>query len=236
MGRGRAAAAADDVDQPALCPILDLARGYSRGLVIGTKVIWKAGIWIGHHQRIGDAGQRLQMRAQQIRAEGTVQPDRERAGMPDRPPKGVDGMAGQVASRHVGNGHGDHHRQFDAAPLPLLDRRHDRRLGIQRVENRLDQDEVNTAVDQRRHLLGIDGLHPVKIHFAKARIIDVRRQGQRLVGRPKRPGNEARTAILRLRRIGCRAGNPRCGDIQVANQMFRRIVALTDRRRRKCVR
>src|SRR3546814_2045151 len=68
-----------------------------------------------------------------------------------------------VAPRQVGQGHRDHQRQF-APDLPLgLQRRGDAGLGVQRVENRLDQDEVGAPFGQRDHLVAIDVLQFVEV-------------------------------------------------------------------------
>ena len=48
-------------------------------------------------------------------------------------------------------------------------RRHDPGLGVQRVEHRLDQDEVDAALDQRLDLLAIDALHRVEVDLADSR-------------------------------------------------------------------
>ncbi len=65
-------------------------------------------------------------------------------------------------------------------------------LGVQRVEHRLDQDEVDAAVQQPVDLLAIDALHFVEGDGAIAGIVDVGRDRQRLVGRAERAGDEAR--------------------------------------------
>ena len=73
-----------------------------------------------------------------------------------------------------------------------FERGHDRGLAVERVEHRLDQHRVDPAFDQGVDLLAIDGFHRVEIDLAKARIVDLRRQRQRLVGRPDRARDPAR--------------------------------------------
>ena len=68
-------------------------------------------------------------------------------------------------------------------------------LAVERVEHRLDQDEVDPALDQRVDLLAIDRLDRVEVDLAKAGIVDVGRQRQRLVGRPDRAGDPALAAV-----------------------------------------
>jgi hypothetical protein len=70
-------------------------------------------------------------------------------------------------------------------------RGHRRAFGVQRVEDRLDQQEIDPARDQRIALLAIIGLQRVEIDLAIARIVDIGRQRQRLVGRADRTGDKA---------------------------------------------
>ena len=57
----------------------------------------------------------------------------------------------------VGDGAGNHHRQADAAGRHDFGEGEDRGLGVERVEDRLDQQHIDTAVDQSAHLLAISG-------------------------------------------------------------------------------
>src|SRR3546814_540197 len=107
-------------------------------------------------------------------------------------------MAGKVAAGEVGDGHGDHQRNIPAVRLGGVHRSHDARLGIQGVENRLDQDEVDAARDQRVALLAIDALQTIEIDLAITGIVDVWRQRQRLVGWADGAGDETGLAVLRL--------------------------------------
>ena len=77
----------------------------------------------------------------------------------------------------------------------------DRGLGVQRVEHRLDQDEIDAALDQRLDLLDIDVGDGVEIDLAKAGIVDVGRERQGLVGRPERAGDAALRPSF-ARRVG----------------------------------
>ena len=54
------------------------------------------------------------------------------------------------------------------------------------------QEDVDAAGDQAVNLLGVSGHHLIEGHVAPARVVDVRAQGQGLVGRPDAAGDEAR--------------------------------------------
>ena len=104
-------------------------------------------------------------------------------------------MAGKIAPAKVGQGHRNHQRKLAPERLLGFERGHDRRLGIQRVEDGFDEDEVDAAVDERVDLFAIDRLDLVEIDLAEAGIVDVRRQRQRFVGRPERAGDPANLAV-----------------------------------------
>jgi hypothetical protein len=74
--------------------------------------------------------------------------------------------------------------------------RHQRGLGVERIEDRLDQQEVRTARDERANLVDVGRLHLVERDDAEARVVGVRRVGERNGQRPNGPGDEARLAVL----------------------------------------
>jgi hypothetical protein len=51
----------------------------------------------------------------------------------------------------------------------------DRRLGVERVENGFDEEDVRSAVDEASDLLAIGDPEVVEADRAEARIVDVRR-------------------------------------------------------------
>src|SRR3546814_2471613 len=71
-----------------------------------------------------------------------------------------------------------HQRHLRSARLPGFYGGEDARLRVERVEDRLDQDEVDSALQQRVDLLAVDVLQFVEPDRAKARVVDVRGQGQ----------------------------------------------------------
>ena len=199
MVRRRAAAAADDVDQAFAGEFLDLRRHVFRAFVILAEFVGQAGIRIGADERIGDAGNFGQMRAHGVGAERAVEADGERVGMAHRMPEGGRRLARQRAAGQIGDRAGDHHRQADALLVEDFLGGEDRRLGVQRVEDRLDQDDVGAAVDQAAQLLAIGDAQIVEGDGAVAGIVDVGRDRGGAVGRPERAGDEAALAVDLLR-------------------------------------
>ena len=93
-------------------------------------------------------------------------------GVPER----LGGLAGERTPGGIGNGAGDHHRYALAAGLEQRFQCVDRGLGIERVEDRLDQDQIGAAFDQGRGGFGVVVAQLVECHVALGGVIDVRRQ------------------------------------------------------------
>jgi hypothetical protein len=138
-------------------------------------------------------------------AKGAVQAHRERPGMGHRDPEGLRRLAGQGAARAVGDGARDHHRRHVEPFVAQAFDRIDRGLGVQRVEDRLDQDQVDAALDQGARRLAIGFRQAVEGDLAEARIVDVGRDAGGLVGRPDGAGHPHRPAG-RVRRLARQPG------------------------------
>ena len=83
-----------------------------------------------------------------------------------------------LAGKRAAAGIGDRDRDHDRHPAPqffkaVLDREQ-RRLGIQGVEDRLDQEHVDTAVDQPANLFVVGRGQLVKGDGPERRILDIR--------------------------------------------------------------
>ena len=168
------------------------------------------------------------MRAKLRRAERAVEPDRQRPRVAHRIPEGLDRVSRQVTARKVGERHRNHQRQFAPDLRFGFQRRGDPRLGVERVEDRFDQDEVGAAFGQCDDLVEIDLLQFVEIDLAIAGVVDVGRQRQRLVRRPDRARDEAAAAVARLIFVGGFAAEPRAFMVDVGDQMLGAIIGLTD--------
>ncbi len=113
----------------------------------------------------------------------------------------------------------------------LVDREQ-RGLGVERVEHRLDQQQVDAAVDQAVDRLAVRGNQLVEAHVAKARIVDVGRDRGGPVGRAR--ARRRRSAACRASSrpgVGALARDPRRREIDVAHFRLQPIVGLRDARR-----
>ena len=171
------------------------------------------------------------MRPHRRGAERAVEPDRQRPGVAHRVPEGGRRLPGERAAGEIGDRARDHHRQPPALLREDLAGGEDRRLGVQRVEDRLDQDQVGAAVDEAAHLLGIGATEVVEAHRAEARVVDVRRDRGGAVGRPERAGDEARPAVLGRRPVERAADQPGPVEVQVVDAVLHAVVGLGDRGR-----
>src|SRR6266571_7934265 len=92
------------------------------------------------------------------RAQRAVDTDDERLGVLDREPERINGLPGEVSSAAV------YRRERDPEGKLRRDveRRGDRGLCVERVEDRLDQQEVDAALRQSPDLLDVRVVHLVE--------------------------------------------------------------------------
>ncbi len=175
--RRRAAAAAGNIDEARLREVHQQARRDVRRLVEPGLAhrVRQARIRIHTDKAIRDVCQFLYVRPHQRGAQRAVQPDRERSRVADGVPERLDRLAAQDAARGVGHGAGDHHRHARASALEFGLDREDRRLRVQRVEDRFDQQHVGAAVEQPARLLTVRQRQFVERDVARTGIVDVGR-------------------------------------------------------------
>ena len=92
VGR-RAAAATEDVDEPARGELLDHGGHLVRGFVVFAEGIGQAGVGIGGHETVRQARQLRDIRTQLVGAECTVEADGQGPRVPNRIPEGLRHLA-----------------------------------------------------------------------------------------------------------------------------------------------
>ena len=234
IGRG-AAAAADDVDEAGLREFADQPGHEFRAFVIRAEFVGQAGIGIGADQRVGDAADIGDMRAQILGAERAVEADGDRLGVAHRIPERLGQLPRQQAAGFVGDGAGDHHRHVDAAGLGDFGDRVQRRLGVERVENGFDQQQVGAAIEQAVDLLAIGGAQIVEGHGAEAGTGDVRRDRGGAVGRADGAGDEARLAVFGSHAFSGGARQFCAFEVHLIGDAGEVVIGLRDRGRGKRV-
>ena len=231
--RRRAAAAADDVDEAVPRELTEEAARVLRPLVVQAELVRQARVRIAGHPRRRDLREVLDERAHLRRPERAVDADHERARVLDRDPERLDRLAREVAAALVDGGEREPERQLGRDVL----RGGDRRLRVQRVEDRLDQEQVHPALAQGADLVRVRLGDLVEGRGAVGGVVDLRRQRQRDVERPDGAGDEARTAVLRRPLVRGGTCEPRAREVHLLHDVGpEAVVRLADRRRRERVR
>ncbi len=227
MVRGRAAAAADDVQEPLLGPLGDVLGHGLGGLVVLAELVGQPGVGVGADVGVRHPGQLLHVLAQLLGAQGAVEADADRVGMGEGVPERLGDLTREGAAAGIGNGARDHDGQVDA---PVLEERldgEDRRLGVEGIEDGLDEQHVRAAVHQAFGGLVIGLGQLVEGGVAKARVVDVRRDGAGAVGGAQHAGNEARLVGLPGgHRVGGLARHLGRISIQLIDQILQLIIGL----------
>ena len=100
-----------------------------------------------------------------------------------------------------------------------------RRFGVQRVEDRLDQQEIGAAFDEAARLLVVDLAQFVERDAARRGAIDVLRHRGGAVGRPHRSGDEAMRAGMRgFEFVGDLPRDFRARDVEFVDVIFEAVI------------
>ena len=147
--------------------------------------------------------------------------------MLDREPERLDRLSRERAAAAVDDRDRDPERQLGRDLL----RGEDRGLGVEGVEDRLDQEHVDAAVAQPADLLRVGLAHVVEGDRAKGGVVDLRREREGHVERADRAGDEA----VRPESRGL-PGEPRALDVHVVDGLLEAVIGLADRGGREGVR
>ena len=140
--RRRAAAAAEDVGEAAGGEVAQERGGLRRQLVVLAERIRQAGVRVAADVALRDARELGEVRPHVARAERAVDADAERPRVADRHVERVDRLTRQRAAAAIGDRDRDHQRQPDAAFLEHVLDGDEGGLGVERVEDRLEEEEV----------------------------------------------------------------------------------------------
>ena len=165
-------------------------------------------------RQLGDVG------PHQLGAQRAVQADGERLGMAHRVPERLHRLARERAAGEVGDGAGDPDRQLERRRRRTVEDRLDRGLGVQRVEDGLDQEEVDAALVQRPRLLAIGRDRPAsKVTLrAPGSFTSGEIESVRLVGPMEPATKRGLSGVFAVQRVGrlAREPAPRRGSVRTA--------------------
>ncbi len=226
----RAATAADDVGEAAGDELAEQAGGFVGVLVVFAERVGQAGVGIADDEGLGETGELFEVRPHLARAERTVHADGERPCVANRGVERVERLARQRAAAAVGDGDGDQQRQADVSLLEDVLDREDRGLGVERVEDGLEQQQIDAAVDQPAHVILVGGARLVERHAAERRVVHIGGNRQRAVHRTDRAGDEPRPVRCSPDPlVGGAARDPGAGDAQLVGQRLESVIRLRDR-------
>ncbi len=173
--RRRAAAAADHVDETAAGEFAQVPGHEFRGVVVAAEFVGQSGVGIDADVDRGNGGDFLDVLAQFLDAEGTVETDADRVGVGDGIPERLRRLAGKGAPRGIGDGARNHHRQFGPVIVEIFPDRVDGGLAVQGIEDGLDQQHVDAALDEPVDGFAIGSHQIVEGDVVEAGVVDVGR-------------------------------------------------------------
>ena len=173
--RSRAATTADDVDEAVARELAEEAARVLGPLVVLAERVRQAGVRMARDPRRRYCREILHVGPHLACAERAVDADDERLCVLNRDPERFDRLRGEVPAAAVDRREREPQRQFRCSVL----RGEDRGLAVERVEDGLDEEQVDAAVAQRADLLrvGLDDL--VEGRRAVRRVVDARRKRER---------------------------------------------------------
>ncbi len=142
--RRRAAAPADEVHEARVGELGEDRRRLVRRLVVLAEGVGQPGVRVAADEGVRDARHLGDVGAHLLGAERAVEADEQGLGVAHRVPERLGDLPRQGPARRVRDRPGDDHRP--AATVVGEDRldREDGGLGVERVEDRLDEDEVGS--------------------------------------------------------------------------------------------
>ena len=184
------------------------------------------------HVHIRHPRQLLHISAQFLRAECAIEADAERPGVHDADPERFSDLSAEGATAGVRDGAADHDRHALVRRGEHLLDREQRGFRVQRVEDRFDQQNVGTTIQQAARGLGIRSYQLGVRHVARRWIVDLWRQRCGAIGGPEHAGHVARTRRLtRLEQIGDIPRQSRAFDVQLVSQRLHAVIGHRDRGR-----
>ena len=234
-----AAAATDAIQQPLLEEDAAVFGHFSTLLIVTTHGVRQTGVRVREHPAVGALAQVLNVRDHVLGAESAVQANSHRLGVADGVPERLVRLARQGTTGVVDDGAGDEQRKTRTVSLKELLNGENRRLGVERVKDRFNQNQVHTTLDECLNLLVVRVNNLVERTRAERRVLDGWRHRECSVRRTNGAGGKARLGRILLRKLHARRlRQASSGQVHVAHffLLVELVVRLRDHRRRERVR
>ena len=236
MGRSRTATATDNIYQSFFDKRFDMDSHLFGCLIIRTETVRQPGIRIGTDKVRGMLGQFRQIRLHIGRTERAVQADADQIDMLDRCQKSTQRLSRQRASPLSRQRQGQHDGQVFAFFLQCCFSCLESGFHVQRIEGRLEKDEIDTAVDQGLHLFLICFIYIFIGNGTVSRVAYIGAHGGSLVGRTDRAGNKnSPVGMFRHELIGHFASQLTGGQVYFAHIFLHGVIFHRDRVGIECV-
>ena len=178
------------------------------------------------HVAVRDPGQLFQEGSHLLRAERAVDPDCQGPRVLDGQIERLHGLPRERAPAFVHDGDRNHDGKPNALLFEDVLDCAERGFGIQGVENRFDQQQVDSTVEEATHLLRVCFTGFVECERPVARIIDVGTETQGLVEWTDRASDVA----IPVRAAGGRFLGKTCGsDVELVHDPLQFVVRLRER-------
>ena len=204
MVGGVAAAATGEVEQAGVGEVGHVVM-HVRRLEIeagGRERVGQAGIRVTGNVSGRALGKLLEMGSHEVGPKRAVEADRQRMRVGKGIPKGLDFLRGNHRFTTEPDRCGNDQRKMQFHFRINFLHGHRRGLGIERIKDRFDHQDVAAAFDQRLDLQFVSIEHLIKTHHAEARVIGIGRVGERNRERPDRTGDIALAAGVAANGIG----------------------------------
>ena len=172
LGRGPAAPA-DRVQEPPVGELSEQPCHVLGRLVVLAELVRQTRVRVAADRDVGEARQVLDVRREIFGPERAVEPDEPGTGVPDRGPERLDRLPREGPAAAIGDGARDHERELLAPLVGQLEDRVERRPGVQRVEDRLDQQHIGAPLEEALRLLAVRDPQLIEGHGSEGRILDI---------------------------------------------------------------
>ena len=179
------------------------------------------------HERGATRGQFSHVGSQLLCPQCAIQPEGDRPGVRERIPERRRRLPRERPPRSVRDRAGNHHRQSLSAFLEQFFNRKNSGLGVERVEYRLDEQQIGSAVRQPARRIEIIFDERCEFDAAETGVVYVGRNRQRARSRPQHTRAKARF-LRRARRVFVAqiARQPGAGHVQFVSDLREAVIGL----------